>query len=75
MTICSRTVGYCFPYCFSYCFLEIIVICNSETEYRNANTFSEQVVQILKKWAPSRHVTFKFPPGVQAKYGTTNGIM
>ena len=44
MTICSRTIGYCFP----WCFLEIVVICNSETGYRNANLLPEQVVHNLK---------------------------
>ena len=33
---------------------------NSETGYRNAN-FPNWVVDILKKWAPSRQVTFKCP--------------
>ena len=27
--------------------------------------FPKRVVEILKKWAPPRHVTFKCPPGVQ----------
>ena len=60
MTICSRTVDYCFP----YCFWNLLESNNSETEYRNATFFPERVVEILKIWAPPRQVTFKCPrPG------------
>ena len=62
MTICSRTIGYCFQenrLLFSLLFLKSN---NSETGYRNANFFPKRAVEILKKWTPPRQVTFKCPP-------------
>ena len=49
MIIWSRTIG--------YCFWKFLLSNNSETEHGNA-IFPKQVVEILKKWAPPRQVTF-----------------
>ena len=64
MTICSRTIGYCFknnrllfPYCFANFCNRIIPKQGIEMHF-----FRKQVVEILKKWAPPRQVTFKPPP-------------
>ena len=60
MTFWSRTKGYCFQEqrtIVSLLFWELSN--NSETGYQNANLFPKRVVEILKKWAPPRQVTFK----------------
>ena len=41
----SRTIDYCFPIV-----LEIFVIYNSETGYRNANSFLNRLWRFLKNW-------------------------
>ena len=49
MTICPRTIDYCFPYCFwNFCNL-IIPKQGIEME----SIFPKRVVENLKKWAPS----------------------
>ena len=65
MTICSRTIGCCFQEQYAIVLpivLEFLQSNNSEKGYRNANFFPKRVVEILKKWAPPRQVTFKCPP-------------
>ena len=59
MTICSRTIGYCFP----YCFLEIFNLIIPKQGIEMQNFFPEQILEILKKWAPPCHITFKSPRG------------
>ena len=62
----SRTIGYCFPYSFPI----VLQSKNSETGCQNANMLPKLVVETLKKWAPSRQVTFKcpLPPGLEQHF-------
>ena len=55
MTVCSRTIAIAFPIVF------YLIIPKQGIEMQ---FFPEQVVEILKKWAPPRHVTFKCPAPV-----------
>ena len=51
MTNCSRIKGYCFKnngLLFPCCLSNFLQFNNSETGYRNANSFPKRVVEILK---------------------------